>query len=509
MVGQISESSIGGIAAPPRPLQTVNPLVAGTEWDFRKIERVYGAIEEIAVEELKLDNCYPNQLEIITSEQMVDAYTSIGMPIFYKHWSFGKHFAAQWDQYRRGYMGLAYEIVINSNPCIVYLMEENTMTMQALTISHAGFGHNWFFANNYMFRDWTDASAIVDYLVFARNYIQKCEVREGQQAVETFLDSCHALMSYGVNRYKRPAKLSATKEKLRQDAREAYDQSQLTELAQFFHSLQEKQETEKTERFPREPEENILYFCEKYAPDLPEWKREIIRIVRKVSQYFYPQGQTKVMNEGCATYTHYRIMNRLHDKGLMTDGAMLEFLNSHTNVVTQPAFDDNRYSGINPYALGFAMMRDIERICKEPTAEDRKQFDFAGCNDEMTILKDAWANYRDESFVRQFLSKQLIREMDLFQLKDTRTDPNYLVTAIHNERGYDAIRETLANQYERHFYVPQIEVAKVDPQSRMLYLEYTPYLNRSLANAGKMLKHVQALWGHPVSIHDDKNNHIA
>ena len=487
----------------------MNPLVAGTEWDFRKLERVYAAIEEVAVEELKLDNCYPNQLEIITSEQMVDAYTSVGMPIYYKHWSFGKHFAAQWDQYRRGYMGLAYEIVINSNPCIVYLMEENTMTMQALTIAHAAFGHNFFFANNYMFRDWTDASAIVDYLVFARNYIQKCEVREGQQPVEAFLDSCHALMNYGVNRYKRPAKASAVKEKKRQDEREAYQQSQNSELAVFFHKLQEEQKTEKADRFPRDPEENILYFCEKYAPDLPEWKREIIRIVRKVSQYFYPQGLTKVMNEGCATYTHYRIMNRLHDKGLMTDGAMLEFLNSHTNVVTQPAFDDNRYSGINPYALGFAMMRDIERICKDPTAEDRKRFDFAGCNDEMTVLKDAWANYRDESFIRQFLSPQLIREMDLFQLKDNRTDPNYLVTAIHNDRGYDAIRETLADQHERHFFVPQIEVVKVDPQSRMLYLEYKNYHNRALANAAKMLKHVQALWGHPVSIYDDKNNHIA
>ena len=96
------------------------------------------------------------------------------------------------------------------------------------------------------------------------------------------------------------------------------------------------------------PQENILYFLEKTAPRLAPWQREILRIVRIIAQYFYPQSQTKVMNEGCATYTHYEIMNRLHEKGLLTDGAMVEFLPSHTNVVFQPEFDDPRYSGHQP-----------------------------------------------------------------------------------------------------------------------------------------------------------------
>src|ERR1044071_52202 len=277
------------------------PLWTGTEWTFPKIERVYQAIEKVAVDELKLD-CYPNQLEIITSEQMVDAYCSIGMPIFYHHWSFGKHFTSHWSQYQKGMMGLAYEIVINSNPCIAYLMEENTMTMHALTIAHASFGHNHFFHNNYLYKQWTDADAIIDYLVFARNYIKKCEVREGTVEVELFLDSCHALMEYGINRFKRPSKLSAAKEKQREEARDAYRQTQVNELSEFFNSLQAKTPGEAKKPFPAEPEENLLYFCEKYAPDLPVWKREVIRIVRKIAQYFYPQGLTKVGNEGTATY---------------------------------------------------------------------------------------------------------------------------------------------------------------------------------------------------------------
>ena len=149
------------------------------------------------------------------------------------------------------------------------------------------------------------------------------------------------------------------------------------------------------------PEENLLYFLEKHSPTLKAWQRELLRIVRNLAQYFYPQRQTKVMNEGCATFVHYAIMNLLYDRGLITEGSLLEFLHSHTSVVFQPEFNDPRYSGINPYALGFAMMSDIRRIAESPSAEDRDWFpNFAGSGDWIGALKDAWANYRDESFIR-------------------------------------------------------------------------------------------------------------
>ena len=172
------------------------------EWDFDTLKRTYDAIEEIAVGEMGLDP-YPNQIELISSEQMLDAYSSIGMPIFYHHWSFGKRFARDEAMYRKGYSGLAYEIVINSNPCISYIMEENTMTMQALVMAHAAFGHNHFFKNNYLFREQTDASGILDYLSFAKSYIARCEEQHGISAVERILDVAHALMEQGVDRYGR------------------------------------------------------------------------------------------------------------------------------------------------------------------------------------------------------------------------------------------------------------------------------------------------------------------
>ncbi|MEZ6088469.1 MAG: SpoVR family protein [Pirellulaceae bacterium] len=136
--------------------QSSKLLYSGSQWDFDLLHRVYGAVEEIALNELGLD-VYRNQIEVITSEQMLDAYAAIGMPLLYRHWSFGKRFAREELLYRKGAQSLAYELVINSDPCVSYVMEENTMTMQTLVIAHAAFGHNHFFKNNHLFRQWTSA----------------------------------------------------------------------------------------------------------------------------------------------------------------------------------------------------------------------------------------------------------------------------------------------------------------------------------------------------------------
>ncbi|MEO0973448.1 MAG: SpoVR family protein, partial [Pseudomonadota bacterium] len=350
-----------------------------SDWTFPLIEEYDRVLAGLAAE-YGLDT-YPNQLEIITAEQMMDAYSSVGMPINYHHWSFGKQFLNLEKAYRRGWMGLAYEIVINSNPCIAYLMEENTLPMQALVIAHACYGHNSFFKGNYLFRTWTSADAIIDYLEFARNFIHDCEERHGVENVEVLLDSCHALMNQGVDRYKRPSPLSLQEERARQQEREDYLQRQINELWRTIpdYGRDNGSEEDGHQRFPPEPQENLLYFIEKNAPLLEPWQREIVRIVRKVAQYFYPQRQTQVMNEGWATFWHYTLLNRLYDDGYASDGFMMEFLQSHTNVVYQPPFDSPHYSGINPYTLGFSIFTDLKRICDDPTDEDRHWFpDIAG-----------------------------------------------------------------------------------------------------------------------------------
>ena len=156
------------------------PLFDGAEWTFELIKRAYDAMGEIALGELGLD-IYPNQIEVITAEQMLDAYSSIGMPLMYRHWSFGKRFAHDEAYYKRGMRTLAYELVINSDPCISYIMEENSMTMQALVIAHAAYGHNHFFKNNYQFQLWTEPDHIIDYLAFAKSYVAECEERYGRR----------------------------------------------------------------------------------------------------------------------------------------------------------------------------------------------------------------------------------------------------------------------------------------------------------------------------------------
>lgn len=198
-----------------KPLQArpSQPLPSPNDWSFELIDEYHEVIRKTA-ERFGLDT-YANQLEVITAEQMMDAYASVGMPVNYRHWSYGKEFIATERSYKRGQMGLAYEIVINSDPCIAYLMEENTLAMQALVIAHACYGHNSFFKGNYLFRMWTDASSIIDYLVYAKNYVADCEERHGLDAVEALLDSCHALMNHGVDRYRRPAKLSLAEERAR------------------------------------------------------------------------------------------------------------------------------------------------------------------------------------------------------------------------------------------------------------------------------------------------------
>ncbi|MEH2569774.1 SpoVR family protein [Bradyrhizobium sp. AZCC 2289] len=487
---------------------TAERLFGGADWDFPTLQRIHDACEEIARSELGLDT-YPNQIEVITAEQMLDAFSSVGMPLFYKHWAFGKRFAHQEASYRKGLMGLGYEIVINSSPCISYLMEENTATMQTLVIAHAAFGHNHFFKNNYLFKQWTDADGILDYLDFAKSYVAQCEERHGRLEVEQTLDAAHALMSHGIDRYPGKKKLDLRAEEKRAGERRLHEESVFNDLWRTVPTGPIKSvatlSAERRHKLLGLPQENLLYFLEKAAPRLQPWQRELLRIVRHIAQYFYPQSQTKVMNEGTATYVHYRIMTRLHAQGRISDGNFLEFLQSHTNVVFQPDFDDPRFSGLNPYVLGFAMMQDIERIVSNPDDEDREWFpDIAGTGDVMAVLRNVWANYRDESFIGQFLSARLMRRFRMFHLHDDPAEgAGIRVDAIHNERGYRRVRRELARQYDVGFIDPNIEVVDVDlAGDRRLMLRHVVVKGAQLneADAKRVLQYLADLWSYDVSL---------
>ncbi|MTJ81378.1 MAG: SpoVR family protein [Telmatospirillum sp.] len=487
-------------------------LYEGREWNFDKVRRAHDAVSEIALDELGLD-VYPCQVEVITFEQMLDAYASIGLPILYHHWSFGKRFVRDEVLYRKGFQGLAYEIVINSDPCLCYIMEENSMTMQTLVLAHAAFGHNHFFKNNHLFRQWTDATAILDYLSFARDFVSRCEDRYGVDAVERILDAAHALQMQGINRYTRRPKRSLADELARESERQAYLETTWNPLWSTLPGQKQEAPPAGVTVAPEDrapsvefPEENLLYFLEKNSPVLKGWEREILRIVRNLAQYFYPQRQTKMMNEGCATFVHYEIMNRLHEKRMIDDGAFIEFLHSHTSVTFQPSFEDRRYGGLNPYALGFAVMQDIQRICRDPTGEDRDWFpDIAGNGDPMGTLRDIWAHYRDESFLLQFLSPKVIRDFRMISLHGEEGRSYFEVAAIHDEQGYRSVRAALAREYECARIDPEIEVVDANMAgNRRLYLENRVHDGQRLdpPSLRATLQHVRNLWGYPVTLRE-------
>jgi stage V sporulation protein R len=324
------------------------------------------------------------------------------------------------------------------------------------------------------------------------------------------LDAAHALSRHGVHRHTGARPLNLKTDQKRERERRAYDEQVFDDLWRTLPGAKPAVETDVLSERRRRlglPEENLLYFIEKTAPRLQSWQREIIRIVRLIAQYFYPQPQVKLMNEGCATWVHQRIMTRLHETGQINDAAFLEVLHSTSNVTLQPGFDHPGGSGgFNPYALGYAMMRDIERMCTEPTAEDRAWFpDIAGNGDPMGTLRYAWTNFRDESFVLQFLSPAVMRQFRMFRLLDDTAEPTLLVDAIHDDAGYRAIRRSLARSYDPAVGDADVQVVDVDlAGDRRLMLQHRTKPGQLLASrdAEATLRHVAALWGYEVRLQE-------
>ena len=485
-----------------------------TDWTPDILKRAWDEIAIISEEELELvpgKDLYPNQFEVVSAEQMLDAYSSIGLPVHYNHWSFGKEFLQNAKQYEKGRMGLAYEMVINSNPCVNLLMEENLAYMQVMVMAHAGVGHNAVFANNVYFKEWTSAGSIIDYMLFARDYIRSCEDRYGTREVEEVLDAAHSVSMHGIDKYKRRHRPQLSEEQ-RLAALMAEDDRRQRELDIILKRTTIAEDTpDTTEDTPEEDEENLLYYIMKKSPNLARWKREILRIVYKVNQYFSPQGPTKTLNEGFATFSHYYIMKRLEEKGIITPDAYIAYLQSHSGVIYQPNYNSRYYSGPNPYALGFAILQDVKRICEEPTAEDREWFPNLIGKRWQDAVKEASFEHRDDSFIQQYLSPKVIRDLRLFSVKiDNHVDSHYghtstsaFVSEIHDEIGYANIRTTLARSKERINYCPQISVIGADLEGdRTLRLRYDPYNNRDLDenDAKLVLQNLDSLWGYAVEL---------
>jgi len=489
-----------GRAPPPpaRRLKSGAPMLHGSEWSFADLRHAYdlcaGHFSQLIDVPL-----YENQLEVIAAEQMLDAIAAVGLPVHYGHWSFGKSFLNSQRNYLAGHSPLAYEIVLNTRPAIAYLMETNTLAMQTLVIAHACFGHNAVFANNYLFKERSNADAILDYCVFARDYVRRCEERYGCDRVEEVLDAAHALQDHGVDRYRSPSRLDSKREREAQAERMRAAMAQNAQHA--FASLRTTAPTEsplfaKPERFPAEPQDNILYFIEKHSPSLEPWQRELVRIVRKFAEYFHPQRFTKVLNEGFASFTHYTLLHALHEAGDISDAIFLETMESHTAVIRQTP-----YSELNPYALGFAVFRDLRRLCEHPEAEDFQYMPAVAGRELRSVLREAITDYRDDSFLLQFLSPRVVRDLKLFACSAPGEASHWTVDAVQDLEGFETVRSRLARHYQYEHVVPEIEVLDyARSNTRALTLRYRALGGRSLDTeaATRVMRHVKRLWNFPI-----------
>lgn len=494
-------------------------LFKGTHWDLELIDKIWNRIEELNKEKYQLDY-FPPQIEVVTANQMIHYSSMHGLPFMYDHWSFGKGYVENHKAYNAGQTGLAYEMIINTNPSVCYIMENNDATMQALVLAHAAIGHSSFFKNNYGFKTWTSPDTVLTYAKFAKEYVAECEKLYGPEAVEKILDAAHALQFNGIDRYVRTRELRDTKLDEMKEERARY-QAMMDDPVWRTIPAKAKARKDETSLFPWPfPEENLLYFIEKNSPGLDKWQRELIRIVRYFAQYFYPQIQTKLMNEGWASFWHYTLMTDLHEEGSISDASMLSFLQSHTSVCNQPqpktrTMDgkviDVLTSSINPYALGYKMFKRLRQACENPTEADYKELPTICNTNWVETLKGIAEDYNDSTFVGQFLTSDLVEEFGFLILKPAAQDrieakfgiKKVQVTEVQDKDKLSAIRKQLAEQYAFGSKFPTIEVIDYEVKGdRSLTLLHRPYNMQVLEEdtALACMKSLTTLWGYPVRL---------
>ncbi|MEA4924503.1 MAG: SpoVR family protein [Syntrophomonadaceae bacterium] len=430
------------------------------EYTMADLECYNGFIEEAAAR-FGLD-CYPQEFEICNYEDMLCYEAYQGMPARYPHWSFGKAWERKKTFYRYNLTGLPYEMVINSNPCLAYLMKENSLALQVLTIAHV-YGHNDFFKNNRLFKDGTRAEYAPEMFKSHANRISDyiADPSIGYARVERILDAAHALR-FQVYRITNAKHLSP--EELKH-----YLMTKYYRKDQNPDAANEPKDLPDWNKIPLEPEEDILLFLIRYSR-LAEWEKDIINIVRAEAQYFIPQIETKIMNEGWASFWHYKILNHLD----LPQALKLEFIKRHNQVIA------SHPGTLNPYHLGFQIFSKLDRE-----------------SDDSRLIFDIREQERDVSFLRRYLDEELCRELNLFEYQKESRD--YVVTEVADESGWKQVRDSLITNVGMNT-VPIIRVTDIS-SGNILNLEQEWDGRELLLNyTYPTLKYVAGLWGNKVRL---------
>ncbi len=431
-------------------------------YTLREIEEWNDKIEKKVIE-YGLD-FYSQEFEFIDFNEMLGYESYVGMPSKYPHWSYGKAYEKNKMLYSLNLTGLPYEMVINSDPCLAYLMKENTLLLQILTMAHV-YGHNDFFKNNRLFKEGTNAKYAIEMFKLdadiIRRYINNPSI--GYKKVERILDAAHAIR-YQIGRVIGVKKLSH--EEIKQSMIKDYE-SKLDNRG--ILNQDEKIEFPDLDKIPIEPEDDVVDFIIKYG-DLQEWERTVLKIVKRETEYFLPQMETKIMNEGWASYTHYNILKELN----LPDGLHFEFLKRHNDVIAPIV------GGLNPYYVGFKIFEDLDKKYGKEKIFEVREIE------------------RDSSFLRRYLTRELCEELNLFEYNKRTFD--IVVEEVSDEEGWKAIRDNLSYTCGIGG-IPYIRVIDFNTKDYTLTLEHV-FDGRELElnYAKETLKYIQELWGKKVKL---------
>ncbi|GAA3402186.1 SpoVR family protein [Paenibacillus hodogayensis] len=451
--------------------------------EIKQLERAIDEITEIA-QGFGLDY-YPMRYEICPAD-IIYTFGAYGMPTRFSHWSFGKTFHKMKMQYDFG-LSKIYELVINSNPCYAFLLDGNSLIQNKLIVAHV-LAHCDFFKNNARFSR-TNRN-MVESMSATAERVREYELIHGTEAVETFLDAVLAIQEhvdptlvkpYYGDRDRREAE---AREKERSRERPPGGKSGYEDLWSLDNAQEEPQREETAKKFPPQPEKDLLYFLEEHSPILEPWQRDIVTMLRDEMLYFWPQMETKIMNEGWASYWHQRIVRELD----LTSEETIEYAKLNSGVV-QPS----RHS-LNPYYLGLKIFEDIEKRWDAPSEEDRHRFGRkpGGGREKMFEVREFDS---DTSFIRNYMTKQLVEDMDLYVFE--KKGPEWKIT----EKAWESVRDQLVySRINGGFPVLYVQDGN-HTNNGELYLKHSfEGIELDVKYLEKTLPYVHKLWGRTVHL---------
>jgi stage V sporulation protein R len=441
--------------------------------------------------------------EMLDYDQINQIASYGGFPVRYPHWHFGMEYERMSKQHNYG-LGRIYEMVINTDPCYAYLQRSNSITDQKLVMAHV-YAHCDFFKNNLWFSK-TDRK-MMDGMANHATRVRKQIERVGLEKVEKFLDVCLSL-EHLIDAHSVFLKRGPSDEKLEDPAEHVEDN--ITRFAskgymeRFINPRQLieaervrlKQEQEKKRKIiPSQPVRDVLLFMLEHAP-LQPWQQDILSIIRDESYYFAPQGMTKVMNEGWATYWHSTMMTRHY----LDASEVIDYADHHSGTVHMPP------GNFNPYKIGVELFRDIEdrwnrgRHGKEyeelNTLGGRDQWD-KNHGDGRKKIFEVRRIYNDVNFIDEFLTEEMVDRLKLYQY---RRDPHTGQLRIVS-RDYKRIKEAmlyrLTNMGQPYIYVVDANFRNAGE----LYLAHKHNgLDIEIKYAIETLKGLHHIWTRPVHL---------